>query len=97
MPQIVVPTRTKQPDEIRTLTFNFESKLAQNDAITGSPTVTKDDGIDIITTQVSGNLVTLRISGGQDQNNYKINVGIATDLGDFVELDVIIRVRDGYN
>lgn len=97
MPQTVVPVRTKQPDEIAYLTFDFGTKLVSGDAITGAPIITFDTGISILSSQVSGNLVTLRIGGGADQKLYKINVRMNTNLNASPELDVYIRIRDGHN
>lgn len=92
-----VPTRKKYLSEARTLTFDFTDKLAVGDSLTGSPTVTNDTGITISGTSRSGSLVSLKVSGGQLNVDYRIRVSCATGAGDTVELDVIVKITNDAN
>lgn len=92
-----LPARQKQPTEVRTLTFDFSTKLATGDALTGTATITVDTGITAAGTTRSGNTVTTRISSGTDAEDYRVECSCATTGGDTLELAVTIEVRADAN
>ena len=92
-----LPTRAKQPTETRTITFNFQPKLATGDALTGSATITVDSGITAAGTSRNGNIVTTRVSSGTAASDYRIECSCATTGGDTLELAATIEVRADAN
>lgn len=84
--------RTKQPDETRTLTFEFSDKLATGDALTGAATITADTGLTVAGATVSGTTVTCQVSGGAHGSNYNVSCKMSTTQGDVLELDALIAV-----
>lgn len=94
------PTRPKQPGEARVIPFEFADKLGTGDSISASSvagSITADAGITVAAPQQSGTLVLCKVSAGTDGQNYRISCKITTTLGEILELDVIIQVREGAN
>ena len=64
------PRRQKQPEEKRTLPFDFASKLAAGDHLVGSlggnNGVTAETGLDVSNIQRNGDIVTAQFSAGAD-------------------------------
>lgn len=90
---MALPVRQKFPPEGRTLTFDFSDKLAADDSLTGSPTVSGSSGITVSAVARSGNMITCRISGGDDQGDYVVSAICGTEGGDTLELRAIIKIR----
>lgn len=89
------PIRTKQPAEIRTLTFDFGFKLASGATLTGSATVTVPAGLTHVGSPTVGTkTVTIQVSGGTLGQTYPVSVRCGATNGDILELDVLVRVAD---
>lgn len=94
------PTLQKQPLEVRTVTFEFDTKLNTGDSITAGSvagSVTVDSGITFTTPVQDTTRVNVKISGGTVDQNYRVNCRITTAQGETLELDVIIQIREGVN
>jgi len=91
---VPLPIRTKQPDEIRSLTFDFRAKLPAGVTLSGNPTTFGDAGITVGLGTIIGKTVTLQVSGGELGHDYKVTVRVDATNGDHVELDVIVKVRE---
>ena len=93
-----LPTRTKYPSEVRTVTFDFSEKLdlANGEAITGS-TVTVDPGITNSTVSIATPLVSFRISGGTAGQDYHVALQVTTSGSQTLKLVFTLEVRDDAN
>ncbi|SRR6266446_4507686 len=97
---VVSPILQKQKDEIRTVTFEFADKLNIGDTIVGASvagSVTTDTGITAGAPVQDVTRINTKISGGSNDQNYRINCRITTTQGEVLELDVIIQIREGVN
>jgi hypothetical protein len=95
-----LPTRQKKASETRTLTFAFANKLALGDTLTGTPTVTHVDpgsGLTFAGVTLSGALVSVRVAGGTDGEDYWIRAACGTTSGDLLAIDVLLEIRDRAN
>lgn len=93
------PTLIKQPEEIRTLTFDFSGKLTDEDTLTGSPTTSVDpvSGLTFANPTVANPKASVQVSGGSDGNIYLVTMQINTTKGDRLQLSVYIKVMKGVN
>ncbi|SRR6266446_9181786 len=97
---IVSPILQKQPDEVRTVTFEFADKLNTADTITSGSvagSITADTGITFSAPSQDVTRINTKISAGTVDQNYRVNCRITTAQGETLELDVIIQIREGVN
>ncbi len=102
MPQ----TLTKQPAEDRLYDMDFSPRLATGEDLTGSPTVsertvdqntgdrTASTDLTIGSATVSGQVAQVRISVGLPDVLYELTFVATTDLGNTVEAEGLLMVRD---
>ena len=102
MPQ----TLTKQPAEDRLYDMDFSPRLAAAENLTGTPTVSErtidqTTGVKTISTDltigaasISAQVAQVRISVGIDGVLYEVTFVAATDLGNTVEAEGLLLVRD---
>lgn len=93
------PVRVKQPAEVRTITFDFTSKLVDGDSVNGivGNALVAAAGITVGAPSRTGNTVTALVSGGAVTSTYRISCRVTTTLGETLELDVDVRVAAGEN
>lgn len=94
------PTRFKQAAEVRTITFDFGTKLNTGDAVASvvGGALEVATGITASPPSVVLNKVTSLISGGSvSLTGYRISCRVTTTQGETLELDVNVRVADGVN
>jgi hypothetical protein len=89
-----LPVRTKQPDEIRTLAFDFGPKIALGARLTGAPTVSAAVGITVLASTVDGTLVLAQVSGGTLGTTYQVTAKVNVTNGDLLEMDVLLRIAE---
>ena len=90
----LLPYRWKQPDEVRTLTFDFARKLVSGATLTGTPTVVAQTGLTVGAGTIAGSTVSAQVSGGTLGSEYKVTCRCGVSNGDVLELDVMIRVAE---
>lgn len=91
------PTRWKQVAEVRTVTFNFSTKMITGDTVATVVSITATTGITASAPSLVPPRVTVSITGGTANQTYRISCLVTTTLGETLELDVNIRVADGVN
>lgn len=106
------PELWKQSTEKRTLPFDFTDKLRDTDTVYSVNTITSDAGITVSGYLITGNVVTVQVSGGTAYSRvgktitvaeaaaapkYWIGCNVNTLLGDILELDCVIRIDDHHN
>jgi hypothetical protein len=104
--------RWKQSTEKRTLPFDFTDKLRDTDTVYSVNSITSDAGISVSGYLITGNEVTVQVSGGTAYSRagkvitaaevaaapqYWISCNVNTMLGDILELDCLIRIDDHAN
>ena len=96
---MALPNRIKYEGEARKLTFNFTSKLATGDALTGSATVSASPGITVgvPSSDLATGLVTVLVSGGQINSEYTVRCQHDTVNGETLILTVTVEVQDDVN
>lgn len=98
---MALPRRLKYPEEHKTLTFDFSTKLnlAAGDTLSGSPTATITPGMIVGTPVIdtTSTLISARYSGGASGNDYTAIIEVDTANGDHLKLVAIIEVRDDAN
>ena len=88
----LLPVRVKQPDEIRTLTFDFTHKKVPGTTL-ASPLVIAESGLTVVgAPTLADPLVMGQVSGGTLGVTYKVTCRVTASNGDVLELDVLIRV-----
>lgn len=101
MTYTLAPTRTKQPAEVRKITFDFATKLNTGDAVATvvGNALEVAAGLTASAPSIVGATVTALVSGGLATNalGYKVSCRVTTTLGETLELDVYVRVADGVN
>jgi hypothetical protein len=96
----ITPVRWKQPAEVRTITFDFASKLITGDAVAsvvGNALDVEPAGITASEPTFVANRVSALLSGGTIDSTYRVACRVLTTLGETLELDVDIEVLDGAN
>jgi hypothetical protein len=95
----VTPRKWKQPAEVRIVTFDFTSKLNTGDSVTAIVGNALDTpaGITASAPTLNGNKVTAFLSGGAQDQTYRVACRVTTQQGETLELDVDIEVMDGAN
>lgn len=90
------PTRVKQAGEVRTITFDFTTKLAAGDTIAsvvgGALEAT---GITVSAPSIVGQKVTALVSRGSAK--HRVSCRVTTVQGETLELDADVHVKDGEN
>lgn len=97
--------RWKQPGEVRTLTFDFLTKLSENDSLVGSATFatpalesgTSTPAVTGANVTRIGNQVSVRLSGGADGSNWGLQMACGTQNGDTLHLDALLEIREKRN
>jgi hypothetical protein len=90
---------TKQPSEVRKLEFDPAKALATSDTVTSATAVVYDGDTDVSSTMISGsviisgNKVYVTIKAGTDGSTYWLRVRAVTTLGDTIEDDLKIVVK----
>ncbi len=86
------------------MTFDFASKLADGDTVTGALTVTVTNVSGTATPAVTagsptvvGNQGLVRLSGGADGSDWNVQGKVSTTLGDTLQLDALLQVREQAN
>jgi hypothetical protein len=91
-----VPVRTKQPDEIVTIPFDFSNKFPAGVTMTGfaagSPSA--DSGVTILGSSLSGFTALVQVSGGALGQTYNVSCRVNGSNGDRRELDVTLRIAE---
>lgn len=94
-PEVLV----KQPSEVRQYTMDFANLLATGESIS-SPVITdtlRGGGVSDLTVyneSVSGSNVVFWVSGGTDNNTYRIEIVVTTSNSQTLEGDGLLSVRD---
>jgi hypothetical protein len=93
----VTPVRWKQPDEVRTITFDFTSKLLPGDTV-ASIVALVAPGLTVAGTVLTNNKVTALLSGGALDTTVRVSCRVTTTPGgETLELDCDVEVLDGAN
>ena len=100
----MAPVEWKQLREVRTVTFDFTTKLIEGDAvatIVGNVLIVDPAGgtAPLVATapQRVVNVVTSRLSGGTVGARYRVSCLVTTTGGETLELDMILGVAEGAN
>lgn len=90
------PSLIKQPGESRLYEFDFSPLLAAGEVLTGVTSVTvTPDGLTLSgSAAYSGATVQQRIAGGTTGTRYVVTVVVTTSLGNTLEVEGILQVRD---
>ena len=95
------PTRIKQVGEVRTITFDFTDKLNSGDSVAAvvGGALEVASGLTATAPSILANKVTAKLSGGAVTvvQGYRVSCRVTTTQGETLELDVTIRVLDGWN
>lgn len=90
----LLPVRVKQPDEIRTLTFDFARKRVPGTTLS-APVLLAEAGLTVVgSPSIAEALVIGQISGGTLGSTYKVTCRVTASNADVLELDVNIRVAE---
>lgn len=96
---MALETKTKQPSE--ELLFDMDFRKVQPAGVTVASVVSVDQStvtgtgtVAIGSTAYSGTLAQVWISGGTDDEDYKITITITNSRGETVEGDGLLQVRD---
>ena len=90
---------TKQPSETRSYSMDFSNLLTSTETI-NTPVATSEErgggtsDLTISSVVVSGQTVTMTISGGTHAKTYRIEVTISTSGSQTLEGDAMLRIRD---
>ena len=90
----------KQPSEVRTYTMNFGNLMATGETISTIASVTSElrgggsSNLVLASETISGQTVTLVISGGTHGRTYRVEIKITTSNGQTLEGDGILKVLD---
>lgn len=88
-------TKQKRPSDVLDFDINYEDWLPYTDAITTVVTAVSPTGeLQVDSTQVSGQIVKVWLSGGVSGSSYEVNVTVSTSGGRVKEECFKIRVRD---
>lgn len=98
MPTIV----EKQPAESFLYQFEYENALTSGETITDADAVTQascnkvagSEDLTIGSPSMHSTYILVRISGGTDNENYKLTSRVTTSLQNILELDALMHVRD---
>lgn len=88
-------TLVKQPSEVRTYRMDFRRSLDRDDFISGVLSVSVTPGtITVDNPSSAEKTVSFRVSGGIDGESYNIKVIVSTSLGQTIEGDGLLVVRE---
>jgi hypothetical protein len=93
IPKRPLPYRYKQPDEVRTLTFDFSKKLLAGAQITGAATLTAEPGVTVSAGFVSHPTVTCLVSGGTLREKYQIRCRVGATNGEVLSLAMTLGIE----
>ena len=88
------PKRLKQPDEKRTLTFDFSAKIVPGTTLTGAATLIAETGLTVSSGTVAATTVTCQVSGGILGTAYKVTCRCNATNGDILELDATVVIKE---
>lgn len=89
----VTGTVTKQPDEVLNIVFDFSSAIDDEVSITINQISVSSDEIAITNELVSGQNVTMKLSGGLTGKTYKVTCLVDTSDGEVLEADGKVKVK----
>lgn len=104
-----LPTLTKQPWESRLYDFNFRAPGVDDPLVPGDRTIASVDSVTVLASDPGGDtdltisgspttdndaLVQARLEGGNDGQDYPIQIRVVDDQGNKIEGDAIMKVRD---
>jgi hypothetical protein len=99
-PSTGLPVLTKQPGESRKFRFDFSNKLRSEGlasvvgvSITSQNLVVGSGAVASSSETASGRFVNMTLTGGTDNENYKISVVVTTTSGQVLEGDGILYCR----
>lgn len=84
----------KQPNEIMDYDVDFTEWFGPRTDTPSSHEAFCEDGLTLVSTALSGNIVKVVVSGGTDGDNYKVTVRLTTTSGIRREVDFIVQVRE---
>jgi len=88
-------TLNKQPSESRVYAMDFSAKMDATDSVASVSSITVLPATLTYTTPTpSGKSVVMRLSGGVDNTQYKVTVIIVTTLGNTLEGEGFLLVKD---
>lgn len=93
-------TTTKQPREVRNYALDLSEALMAGDAVVSATAevlcLKNETDTDLTATveSTSSSAVQLVVSGGTGGENYKVSVLTTTSLGETLEDEIMIRVRE---
>lgn len=84
----------KQPSDIQDYQVDFTSWLTGLSDTALSYVVTVETGITKVSDSRTAGVVTVRLSGGLHENNYKVTVQLTSLAGLVKEVEILIKVRE---
>jgi hypothetical protein len=89
-------SRVKQPSESRLYNMDFDELLEETGETiaTVESIVASKTGLTLGPPAISGSKVQFRISGGMANNSYIITVKVTTSLGNTLEGEGLLKVRE---
>lgn len=85
---------TKQSQEILDYDVDFTDWFEGRTSSPSTFTVSYDDGITVVSSARTGNVVKVVLSGGTNGEKYKITVRLTTTDNLVKEADFIVRIKD---
>lgn len=96
----VIGHYTKQPDEIEDYDTSFSEYLRDGETLASctADAVCVSDGTDtdltVVGSSVSGSIARVRLSGGTDNELYKVTLSAVTSAGRTPESEFTVRIRE---
>ncbi len=88
-------TLTKQPTESRVYTMDFSNNMDDAESLASVTSVTSaPTGLTVGTATAIGKLVAFRLSSGTSNTSYKITVVTVTSMGNTLEGQGFLMVKD---
>jgi hypothetical protein len=84
----------KQPGEILDYDVDFSEWFENRTDTPASHTATAETGITIVSSQLSGSVVKVILSGGTDGEAYKVTVRLTTSAGLVKEVDFQVKLKE---
>lgn len=85
---------TKQPIEVQDYDIDFNEYLEFHNDVAVSHTSFAEAGVSILSSNLTGGVVKLFISGGTDGNTYKVSATITTQGGRVKQGDILVKVKE---
>ena len=84
----------KQPGEILDYDIDFSEWFENRTDTPASHTATAETGITIVSSQLSGSVVKVILSGGTNDVAYKVTVRLTTSAGLIKEVDFQVKIKE---